>query len=60
MSIIDLDSCCSSGVRQDKGRHPPDGTFHAFWRGDDPLDLSDINMRLKRISVRDWRRAADI
>jgi len=31
MSIIDRDSCCSSGVRQDKGRHPQDGTFYAFW-----------------------------
>jgi len=37
-----------------------DVAFHAFWRGDDLFDLSDINMEPNGIKVRDGRRTINI
>ncbi|MBB4236355.1 hypothetical protein [Rhizobium esperanzae] len=48
------------GVRQDKGRAALVAAFHAFWRGDDLFDLSDMNMEPKRIKVRDGRNGINI
>ncbi|RUM06373.1 hypothetical protein EFR84_12140 [Rhizobium chutanense] len=48
------------GVRQDKGRATSVAAFHAFWRGDNLFDLSDITMEPKRIKVRDGRSGINI
>ncbi|AHG49850.1 hypothetical protein RLEG12_02900 (plasmid) [Rhizobium leguminosarum bv. trifolii CB782] len=61
MISIMIDSGCFLGVRQDKGRAPCLGVvIHAFWRGDDLVDLSEVNMEPKRIKVRDGRNRINI
>ncbi|NKL65480.1 hypothetical protein EHI47_05825 [Rhizobium leguminosarum] len=55
ISIMIVTPVVLLGVRQDKGRW--EAAFHAFWRGDDLFDLSDINMEPKCIKVRDGRQA---
>jgi hypothetical protein len=37
-----------------------EAAFHAFWRGDDLLDLSGINMEPEGIKDRDGRAAINI
>jgi hypothetical protein len=43
-----------------KGLLLPEIAFHAFWRGDDLFDLSEINMEPKGIKVRDGRQTINI
>jgi len=58
ISIMIVTPVVLLGVRQDKGRW--EAAFHAFWRGDDLFDLSDINMEPNGIKVRDGRRTVNI
>ncbi|MBB4230094.1 hypothetical protein GGD56_003945 [Rhizobium mongolense] len=61
MSIIDLGSCyCSLESDKTRGTVSKNDTFHAFWRGDDLVDLSGINMQPNRIKVRDGAKTANI
>ncbi|OWV84332.1 hypothetical protein ATY78_06415 [Rhizobium sp. R635] len=60
ISIMIVTPVVFLGVRQDKGRRPGGAAFHAFWRGDDLFDLSDMNMEPKGIKVRDGRTAINI
>ncbi|OWK22576.1 hypothetical protein AJ87_42300 [Rhizobium yanglingense] len=61
MSIIDLGSyCCPLESDKTRGTVSKNGTFHAFWCGDDLVDLSGVNMRPNRIKVRDGPKSANI
>lgn len=60
ISIMGVDSCSFMESDNLKGAIHMEGTCHVFWPGKATFGIPTVNMRLKRIAVRDGLTGEEI